>query len=488
MTPKRLSGFEQRFQRTLELLSLSEGSSIGVAFSGGVDSIALALALKNAGSITGISQILLHVDHGMRSTSDLEACKSLAESLGLEIRHHHLEPGIATRAQGLGLEEQARRERYLALSSMALRAGVSCVATGHHANDQAETVLLHLFRGSSLRGVAGMHERSSLVIPWWNSSDPPQKIQLWRPLLREPRQRLSEYVSLAGFVPVHDPTNDNLDFARNDLRHRVLPAIEQSWPAAQEALGRFASSAAEDDRFLSNLATESLDIVSTGNGGLDAHAVRALDRSISGRVVCQWLRQHGVTEPTLERIHATLNLAESQSQVAEVQVGDNIAIRCIGPNLYAGSLAHIVKIATSESPDIAQMLPEETVSVLPRDDGFRQRFTHPRWSLLVEVNEPGDCQTQSSSDRRFPATMHGVDVNVRRIRPGDRWHHSDRLVKESLRRANVHPVARKFVACATIGDRVASIGGISPRAHVVPVDGEHPCCVVFHWSIDGELR
>ncbi|CAN5663377.1 hypothetical protein BH23CHL5_BH23CHL5_03120 [soil metagenome] len=484
MTSKRFTGFEQRIQRSLVSLSLTEGSRIGVAFSGGVDSLALALALKHVSSIIGVSQILLHVDHGMRSTSDLENCKALAESLDLDILHLQLELGIAKRSQGFGIEEQARRERYRALSKMAQLAGVSCVATGHHANDQAETVLLHLFRGSSLHGVAGMQERASVVIPWWNSSDLPQKIQLWRPLLREPRELLSKYVDLAGLAPVHDQTNDSLDFARNDMRHRILPAIEQSWPAAQKALGRFASSASDDDQFLSDLALKSLDIASEDHEGLNADALQLLDRAISTRVVYQWLRRNEVAEPTLERINAALHLAESRSQVAEVQAGNGMAIRCIGSILYAGSSAHLANVATSQSPDVAYMWPEDTMSVLLDDKGSNQTFTNPNWSLIVKVNEPGDFQTSSERDRHTPARMLRACVDIRTTRPGDRWHHSGRLVKESLRKANIHPVARPYVACATIGDRVASIGGISPTVHVVTVEGEHPCSLVFHWSIE----
>ncbi|MCC6674460.1 MAG: tRNA lysidine(34) synthetase TilS, partial [Thermomicrobiales bacterium] len=151
------SGFEQRLLANLRACDLS-GQRAVIGFSGGSDSLALAAAMSRLRPLLELDLLLVHIDHRLRTESHLDAeqCRKLALALDLPIRVIELPWGLADRSRGLGIEEQGRRERYLALASAASDWGTDVILTAHQANDQAETVLLHLFRGSGLPGLAGM--------------------------------------------------------------------------------------------------------------------------------------------------------------------------------------------------------------------------------------------------------------------------------------------------------------------------------------------
>ena len=151
---------------------------------------------------------------------------SIAGELGLPIQLVRLEDGLRDRSGGLGLEEAARRERYLALAGAATQWRSSTLLLGHQANDQAETVLLHLFRGSGSKGLAGMSLLEERLVPWWTTSGRPElRFRIVRPLLSESRTVIDNYVAELGFSPIDDESNATADFDRNWLRHRVLPEI-----------------------------------------------------------------------------------------------------------------------------------------------------------------------------------------------------------------------------------------------------------------------
>ena len=170
------TGFEQRLLKTLRHLGATDGRRWIVGFSGGIDSLALAAALARMAPRLEIDCLLVHVDHRLRSLSGqhAEACRELATILNVPFEVVALEPGMKERTRGIGLEEVARRERYLALATTAAKWESTTILLGHQSNDQAETVLMHLFRGAGLDGIAGMHLKEHRRIPWWTEFGDPQ--------------------------------------------------------------------------------------------------------------------------------------------------------------------------------------------------------------------------------------------------------------------------------------------------------------------------
>ncbi|HLL50879.1 MAG TPA: tRNA lysidine(34) synthetase TilS, partial [Thermomicrobiales bacterium] len=155
-------GLEQRVLRRAREAGFGRQDQIVVGFSGGRDSLALAGALRWATRSLGIDVVLVHVDHQLRSSSKEEAerAAALANALEMDFRGVVVAVSPAVAHPGVGIEEAARRERYRILFEAAADHGAAAVATAHHREDQAETVLLHLLRGGGVHGAAGMAEHS----------------------------------------------------------------------------------------------------------------------------------------------------------------------------------------------------------------------------------------------------------------------------------------------------------------------------------------
>ena len=202
-----------------------------VALSGGGDSVALLRVLAAMAPEKGWRVAAGHVDHGLRPDSgqDAQFCRNLAARLGLEfcLRKVRVNPA------GRSPEEAARQLRREALLQMAASLGSPIIALGHTADDQAETLLSRLLSGTGPTGLAGMRPFSE---------------PFWRPFLFIRRQELRDYLKALGQDWLSDPSNQQLDFLRNRVRHRLLPLAEELFnPQAVEALGRLAGLCADEE-------------------------------------------------------------------------------------------------------------------------------------------------------------------------------------------------------------------------------------------------
>jgi len=206
--------------------------------SGGPDSVALVRALVELGG----EPAALHVDHGLREESpeDAEFVRGLCERLNVrcEVRRLRLE-------EGANLQERARRERYRLAEEVAGRLGLRTVATGHTADDVAETVLMNLARGTGLRGLAGI---------------PPVRGRVERPLIERTRQEVLAYLAGLDQPYLTDPTNLTGKYARNRVRLEVLPVLQELYPGAAGNLARAASLAREDLEALEGLVEGVFDL------------------------------------------------------------------------------------------------------------------------------------------------------------------------------------------------------------------------------------
>ncbi len=307
-----------------------------VGFSGGPDSLALLLVLSQLWPVIGRELLALHVDHRLRTDSfrDAAAAEQLARELGVPMHVERLEPGLASRHPGVGIEEAARRERYRAAAVFCRVVGGSFV-TGHHADDQAETVLLHLLRGSGLAGAGGMRTVTRLTIPWWEPAPlfGTTSLTVVRPLLETRRRELASYVALRrpDLIPVLDPSNQSDRYRRNAIRQHVLPEVERAFPASVESLNRFARIAAEESDLLDVIAGTALIAATDPTRRLSRSALAAQPVAIARRVLRGWLLAviPGV-ELTLERVEALRELAGSDGTHWSVEVGEGYSVRSEG--------------------------------------------------------------------------------------------------------------------------------------------------------------
>lgn len=221
------------------------GQRIGVAVSGGADSVALLYALLELGSHCDLRLSVLHVNHKLRgeeSEADAVFVRQLAGRLGLPFRCHEVDvPGII-RATGGNLEQTARRARREFFLGLIAAGELDRVALGHTRSDQAETVLFRILRGAGTAGLAGIL--------------PVSKEGFVRPLIDVSRAEVLEYLEHRGLSWREDSSNQDRRFARNRIRHDLLPALERDWnPALTQILAGMASVARDEEDYWRGIVT-----------------------------------------------------------------------------------------------------------------------------------------------------------------------------------------------------------------------------------------
>ena len=210
---------------------LEPGERVLVAVSGGPDSLALLSILREILPVVPLHLSVAHFDHGWRADSenDRDFVASIAATWGFDFHTARAPAGTPH------TENAARTARYAFLRQTATQTSSTAIALGHTLDDQVETLLLHLLRGSGSRGLAAMRRRDG---------------DLARPLLDIARDDIEAYLSLLHLTPRRDASNADPRFTRNRLRQQLLPAVDAFDPAARELLARTADILSEEDRFL----------------------------------------------------------------------------------------------------------------------------------------------------------------------------------------------------------------------------------------------
>lgn len=268
----------ERVRKTiLEYGLIKRGDAVLAAFSGGADSTALMLILNDLKDELGFSLFAAHFDHGIRPSSneDEEFCRRTAEELGVPFFSKREEVPAFAKAHSLSLETAARLRRYAFLAETAGKLGAS-IATAHHAGDSAESILMHIIRGSGMAGLAGIRPKTVLSLSenglfFGESGAAPaserRECTLIRPLIGAEKGDILSFLEKKRRSFRVDETNFSADAARNFLRLEVMPAIEKNInPAAAANIRRFGDIAAEDEAFLSSLAEKALDEAREGEG------------------------------------------------------------------------------------------------------------------------------------------------------------------------------------------------------------------------------
>ncbi len=238
---------ETRLRRFWERYRLSPQRPVLVGVSGGADSLALMSAMHAA----GLRLVAAHYDHGLRPESAAEAGRvaQVCRRLDVPLVRGRGDVAAYARARRLSLEDAARRLRYAFLFAQAEARQAQAVAVAHTADDQAETVLMHLLTGSGLEGLRGM--RAYALPNAWSETIP-----LVRPLLESSRAEVEAWCRAQGLLPVQDASNRERRFLRNRLRLDVLPALEACNPQARAALRRAARLLGDADEALGQWAAQ----------------------------------------------------------------------------------------------------------------------------------------------------------------------------------------------------------------------------------------
>lgn len=414
-----------------------------VAFSGGLDSTALLYALamlKQEGHpVSGVPVVAIHVDHDLHSNSAAwgEHCRSVANSLGVEFR------SLAVNVQlesGKGPEASARDARYSALHAELGKD--DWLLSAHHREDQAETLLLNLIRGSGPAGVAGIGVARRFGPGW-----------LVRPMLNVNRADLREFVESEALQWVEDPSNTDRRFDRNFLRHEVLPRLKSRWPDIAARLQRSAGHAGEASQLLVDLAEIDLAALGSRSERLPIDAMSKLSAARQRNLIRYALRDLGLSTPTamqLDRIQNELIPAREDAQPLVTWPGASVRRYRNGLYLLPEDLAEVIK----------------TTAVL----GTETELGAGLGSLRLEKS--------TGSGLRAELLEQGLRIEPRRggeeIQLQGQSH--TRKLKKLLQEEGVVPWMRDRLPLLYAGDRLVAVGDLWMAADAVAEPG-----VSLHW-------
>jgi tRNA(Ile)-lysidine synthase len=396
---------------------LARGEGVVVAFSGGPDSTALLWGMSRLAAERGFRLAAAHLDHAADagSAGRAEAAGRLAALLGVPflVERTTGRTGALAGRPGESPEAAGRRARYEFLERTRQALGARWIATAHHRDDQAETVLLRLLFGSGLAGLAGVRPVHGAVV---------------RPLLSLPRARLLDAVAVAGLAPVDDPTNRILSVPRNRVRHRLLPALaaETGDPELPARLARLGTRARSAARAIDRLLSGRLAVVPAEGGiAVGRAAVEALPEGLRPFAFAWLHRRAGAPYPAGEAARAELlrRPAAARERVADFTYTLGIP----------GEL---------EIPEIAVRMRVSRRAVEP-------------WMFQGSPHRAGLALPLTEGDL----------VTIRNRRPGDRIHplggRGSRRLKEVLIDRRVPRHVRERLPLLCVGERIAWAPGVT---------------------------
>jgi len=284
-----------------------KGSLLLAALSGGRDSVCLLAVLKDLSGPMGFGLEAVHVNHQLRQTADRDQafCEDLCRKWQIPLWACRVDVAGLVRKEGLSVEEAARSLRYQAINKVQSDRLAEdpdrpvYIALGHHQKDQAETVLLHLLRGSGLTGLTGMKEVSDIYL---------------RPMLKAPSEELDAFAAEKGLTYVTDETNFDTAMTRNRVRLDLIPYLEKEFnPSIVQTLSDTAFRLKEDEEALDKMTEEAYQVCKAGDG-LRVSRLNEQPEAIRRRVVRLWLSRAGyLKDLTSAHVKMVLDLCESQS-------------------------------------------------------------------------------------------------------------------------------------------------------------------------------
>ena len=397
-----------------------------VAFSGGLDSHVLLHALCQLREVLDAAIGAVHVNHGLQQAADDWAshCQQVCADLGVQYVSLQAD-GKAVR--GESPEAAARSARYTALADWL--PAKDCLLTAQHQDDQAETLLLQLLRGSGVSGLAAMPRVTTLGAGWHV-----------RPLLGVSRDELREYAVAHKLSWIEDPSNADIAFDRNYLRQQVLPVLRQRWPAVAASLSRSAGHCADAAHLLEDLAGQELQALVSGEKTLSLAGLVVLPPARQRNILRHWIKQlSGKTPSTAVLARIFNDVVGSRSDSEPCVRWDSFEMRRFRGELFLLPQAEQQRYTGAVNWMLAEPL------ALPRAGG-----------VLTAVPETGcgiRADTVAAGQVRV-AWRQGGEC----CQPAGRGHHHS--LKKLFQEKGVPPWERSRIPLIYIQDQLAAVAGL----------------------------
>lgn len=288
--------------KQLILSSGLENSTLIAATSGGADSIAMLHILSQISDEMGLELIGAHLNHNIRgSESDLDEkfVVSVFEHLGLVYEIDSVDIPKISIEEKKSIEAVARTERLKFLYQTSRKYQAAAICLGHNANDQTETVLMHIVRGSGIKGLRGMQAMSTQSMEGY-------PLTLFRPLIEQFRVNIEEYCALKGLRFVTDSTNEMDQYTRNHFRLNVIPSLLQVNPSLDDAISRLSTAAISDNEFIDQISRKIWDShVSFSNNivEIDTDQLASLHKSVQHRLLVHAVSAISKTSSDISMAH-----------------------------------------------------------------------------------------------------------------------------------------------------------------------------------------
>ena len=417
----------------LSFLQTHHATKYYLAYSGGLDSHVLlhAGAALQAQYPQTFQFQAIHIHHGLQANADAwvvhaeQTCAAL--NLPLKVLHLNLKP-----APGESIEALARQARYQALSECL--AANEMLLTAHHQDDQAETFLLNALRGSGSAGLAAMPQLRALGAG-----------QLGRPLLAFSRAQLAAYAQQHLLQYVDDPSNAQIQFDRNYLRHEILPCLQERWPAVSQTLSRAANWQAEQQQVLERLLAAQLpQFLGSQAHTLSATALNTQDEFMQKALVRYWLQSQGFTMPAAKKLqHILTDVLASAADATPCVAWGTCEVRRYRDDVYA--------LKPLSQHDAKQII----------------AWTDVEQDLYLPSLEQSLSKDLLSNELKQEAIAANLALTVRFRQGGERVQraHSHSLeLKTLFQTAGVPPWERESVPLIYLGEQLRLVVGIYPKS------------------------
>lgn len=428
LNPSQLRSFLQQFPNTQRFL---------IAYSGGLDSHVLLHALANILPKEKLKAV--YINHGWHKDAEQwgEHCQQVCQDLNISCEVVKVD---AQPKQGESAEECAREARYAAFANLVQTN--DCLLTAHQQNDQAETLLLQMFRGAGIKGLASMPVITSFALGYHA-----------RPLLNYARTDLEAYAKQHHLKWIEDDSNKNLRFDRNFIRHQILPEIQQHWPQVTKTIARVAEHCAEAELLLEQLAQQDLAIVGAQHAApvLSISKLLNLNPARLHNVLRYWLRQLGFAVPSQMQLqHIETDVLQCNADANPVVAWGEVEVRRYRDDLYA--------------------LPKHKIENLPEQLiwNLAQPLAIPEMGTLVATQELGKgiCCVALPENK----------VTIRFRQNGERFHPAGRQgshpLKKLMQEWNIPPWQRDFIPLIYHDNQLIAVAGFAVHAEFVAKSDE----------------
>ncbi|WP_082458427.1 tRNA lysidine(34) synthetase TilS [Methyloglobulus morosus] len=434
-------------QKLTHNLRLLAAQNIYLAYSGGIDSHVL---LHLCASIEHLKPKItaVYVNHGLQAEAESwsEHCGQVCHDLGVNFLsltvHAHAAPGESP-------EEAARNARYAALKPLLANGDLLLVA--QHAEDQLETVLLQLFRGSGLKGLSGMPESVAFG-----------KGRLIRPLLDISKAEIIEYAKTHRLEWIEDPSNQHNHFDRNFLRNDIIPKLKERWPAIEKTVSRSGKHCANAQDLLANIADDWLaTTLNPGNNTLAISRLQSHPLLQQALIVRQWLNRLGLKMPSQDFIQRILE------QVVAAKEGADPLLTTQGHCIrrYRGSL-YCLKPSQRKSGGTLNWPAGE--SSLQLSDDVRYE--------AIESSVGISCEHWRNSSITVNFRSGGETIEL----PGRKGHHS---LRKLYQEAGIPPWERTITPLVYLNGKLAAVGEHWVSAEFY-CDTKEPCLRIIRHKIN----